>query len=141
MWQGAVGIVPADGLVSPAYIVARPLPGVDVRYFNYLFRTACPFGLPSTYVKSITVTVKGRLYSLDVADMYNAWGSRPLEYKGVIRYFGGTCLDSENCRFRGVFSDAAGSFGAEWYIIKGLAIRTVISSSSDIIQLFAKHID
>ncbi len=39
MWQGAVGVVPADGLVSPAYIVARPLGGVDVRYFNYLFRT------------------------------------------------------------------------------------------------------
>jgi type I restriction enzyme, S subunit len=40
MWQGAVGVVPADGLVSPAYIVARPFGDVDTRYFNYLFRTA-----------------------------------------------------------------------------------------------------
>src|SRR5271169_1748522 len=24
MWQGAVGVVPEDGLVSPAYVVARP---------------------------------------------------------------------------------------------------------------------
>lgn len=40
MWQGAVGVVPADGLVSPAYIVARPFEGVETRYFNYLFRTA-----------------------------------------------------------------------------------------------------
>ena len=39
MWQGAVGVVPVDGLVSPAYVVARPLPGTDSRFFNYLFRT------------------------------------------------------------------------------------------------------
>ena len=23
MWQGAVGVIPVDGLVSPAYVVAR----------------------------------------------------------------------------------------------------------------------
>ena len=40
MWQGAVGIAPADGLVSPAYVVAIPLDDVDVRYFNYLFHTS-----------------------------------------------------------------------------------------------------
>ncbi len=28
-----------DGLVSPAYVVARPYPGVDARYFAALFRT------------------------------------------------------------------------------------------------------
>ncbi len=39
MWQGAVGVVPEDGLVSPAYIVARPYPKVEPRYFSYLFRT------------------------------------------------------------------------------------------------------
>ena len=26
LWQGAVGVVPTDGLVSPAYVVARPYP-------------------------------------------------------------------------------------------------------------------
>ena len=40
MWQGAVGVAPVDGLVSPAYVVARPLDGVDVRYFSNLFRTS-----------------------------------------------------------------------------------------------------
>jgi restriction endonuclease S subunit len=40
MWQGAVGRVPVDGLVSPAYAVARPFDGVDTRFFAYLFRTA-----------------------------------------------------------------------------------------------------
>jgi type I restriction enzyme, S subunit len=38
MWQGAVGIAPVDGLVSPAYVVARPFPGVDPSYFVSLFR-------------------------------------------------------------------------------------------------------
>jgi len=40
MWQGAVGVAPVDGLVSPAYVVARPFKGIDVRYFVNLFRTS-----------------------------------------------------------------------------------------------------
>jgi type I restriction enzyme, S subunit len=39
MWQGAVGIAPADGLVSPAYVVAKPFAEVDAGYYAYLFRT------------------------------------------------------------------------------------------------------
>jgi type I restriction enzyme S subunit len=39
MWQGAVGVSPVDGLVSPAYVVARPYPQVDPRFFVALFRT------------------------------------------------------------------------------------------------------
>lgn len=39
MWQGAVGVAPEDGLVSPAYVVARPYPEAEPRYFSYLFRT------------------------------------------------------------------------------------------------------
>src|ERR1035441_8846327 len=39
MWQGAVGVSPVDGLVSPAYVVARPYPGVEPQFFVALFRT------------------------------------------------------------------------------------------------------
>jgi type I restriction enzyme S subunit len=39
MWQGAVGVAPIDGLVSPDYVVAKPLDGVNPRYFEHLFRT------------------------------------------------------------------------------------------------------
>ena len=39
MWQGAVGVVPCDGLVSPAYVVAKPVSDADSRYFAPLFRT------------------------------------------------------------------------------------------------------
>jgi type I restriction enzyme S subunit len=39
MWQGAVGDVPVDGLVSPTYVVARPIQPVNSRYYSYLLRT------------------------------------------------------------------------------------------------------
>jgi hypothetical protein len=73
--------------------------------------------------------------------MYDAWGSRPLEVKGVIRYFGGRCVDSQSCQFRGIFSDGAGSFVAEWIISGGLVLRTILSGSVDVIDLFIKDID
>jgi hypothetical protein len=99
------------------------------------------FGLPKTYVKSITVSFQGRSYSLDVSDMYNAWGSRPLEHEGKIRYFGGKCFNSKNCQFRGLFSDAAGTFVAEWRIVNELPIRTVLTDSDDVVNLFTRNID
>jgi hypothetical protein len=99
------------------------------------------FGLPSTYVKSITVSFQGRSYSLDVSDMYNAWGTRPLEYPGKIRYFGGKCFNTKNCQFRGLFSDAAGTFVAEWKIVNELPVRTVLTDSNDVVNLFQQNID
>lgn len=100
-----------------------------------------PFGLPTTFVKSISISYKNQSYLLDVSDMYNAWNGRPLEHKGIIRYFGGKCFDTKNCQFRGVFSDAAGSFVAEWQIVDGVSTRTVLSDSDDIVHLFMKNID
>jgi hypothetical protein len=99
------------------------------------------FGLPKTYVKSITISFQGRSYSLDVSDMYDAWGSRPLEYRGKIRYFGGKCFDLKNCQFRGIFSDAAGAFVAEWRVVNEMPIRTVLTGSDDVMNLFMRNID
>jgi hypothetical protein len=99
------------------------------------------FGLPSTFVKSIVVSSNGKKYLLDSSGMYNAWGGRPLKVKGVVRYFGGKCIDALNCRFRGLFSDAAGTYVAEWSIVGGVSTRTVLTDSDDIVGLFMKHID
>lgn len=99
------------------------------------------FGLPKTYVKSLTASFHGTSYSLDAAGMYNAWGCRPLEQPGSVRYFGGKCFDERNCQFRGLFSDAAGTFVAEWIIIDGYATRTILTSSGDVVDLFMKNID
>jgi type I restriction enzyme S subunit len=40
MWQGAVGLVPQDGLVSPDYVVAEPTGALLPEYAGLLFRTA-----------------------------------------------------------------------------------------------------
>lgn len=104
-----------------------------------------PFGvdanIPENYVKKITVVFQDRSYVLDATGMYNAWGGRPLEYPGIIRYFGGRCFDELNCHFRGVFSDAAGSFAAEWIVVEGFSFRTVLTGSRDVVSAFLKNID
>ncbi len=53
MWQGAVGIAPVDGVVSPAYVVARPFPEIDARFYAYLFRTAAYMREVDTYSRGI----------------------------------------------------------------------------------------
>ena len=39
MWQGAVGVVPKAGMVSPAYVVAKPRREAFSAYYELLFRT------------------------------------------------------------------------------------------------------
>ena len=40
MWQGVLGRASFDCLVSPAYVVLQPLPSVDSRFAEWLFRDA-----------------------------------------------------------------------------------------------------
>jgi type I restriction enzyme S subunit len=68
MWQGAVGVAPVDGLVSPAYVVVRPFPKVDCRYFSYLFRTASYMNEVDAYSRGI-VKDRNRLYWQDFKRM------------------------------------------------------------------------
>jgi len=68
MWQGAVGVAPVDGLVSPAYVVVRPFPDVDCRYFSYLFRTVSYMNEVDAYSRGI-VKDRNRLYWQDFKRM------------------------------------------------------------------------
>jgi type I restriction enzyme, S subunit len=61
MWQGAVGVVPAQGLVSPAYVVAQPLEGVNSSYYELLFRTDACKGEINRNSRGI-VSDRNRLY-------------------------------------------------------------------------------
>lgn len=61
MWQGAVGAAPVDGLISPAYVVARPLAEVNSRYYSYLFRTRAYMNEVNKFSRGI-VTDRNRLY-------------------------------------------------------------------------------
>ena len=38
-WQGAIGAVRTEGMVSSAYVTAKPMQKIDTRYFEYLLRT------------------------------------------------------------------------------------------------------
>src|SRR5437879_1201508 len=40
MWQGACGLAMADGIVSPAYVVLAPKPGIDSRFAYHWFKSA-----------------------------------------------------------------------------------------------------
>lgn len=61
MWQGAVGVAPVDGLISPAYVVARPRSGTDSRYFSLLFRTTAYMNEVNMFSHGI-VSDRNRLY-------------------------------------------------------------------------------
>jgi type I restriction enzyme S subunit len=39
MWQGAVGVSPSAGLVSPAYVVLNPREGVCAEFYDLIFHT------------------------------------------------------------------------------------------------------
>lgn len=64
MWQGAVGVAPVDGLVSPAYVVVKPFTETNSRYFSYLFRTASYMNEVDAYSRGI-VKDRNRLYWQD----------------------------------------------------------------------------
>ena len=68
MWQGAVGLTPVDGLVSPAYVVAKPLAGTEPRYFGALFRTRAYMAEVDKYSRGI-VKDRNRLYWEDFKQM------------------------------------------------------------------------
>ena len=68
MWQGAIGVAPVDGLVSPAYVVARPLEGTEPRYFSALFRTRGYMAEVDKYSRGI-VKDRNRLYWEDFKQM------------------------------------------------------------------------
>jgi type I restriction enzyme S subunit len=61
MWQGAVGIAPVDGLISPAYVVAKPFAETNSSYYSYLFRTADYKDEVNKYSRGI-VSDRNRLY-------------------------------------------------------------------------------
>ncbi len=39
MWQGACGLATVDGIVSPAYVVLAPKPGIDSRFAYHWFKS------------------------------------------------------------------------------------------------------
>ena len=91
MWQGAVGVPPVDGLVSPAYVVARPLKGTESRYFNTLFRTNMYMAEVDKYSHGI-VRDRNRLYWEDFKQIPTPYPP-PCEQISIIRFLNKTTDD------------------------------------------------
>ncbi len=81
MWQGAVGVAPVDGLVSPAYVVAQPFPDTEPRFFSYLFRTAAYMAEVDKYSHGI-VKDRNRLYWHEFKQMSSVF-PLPEEQKAI----------------------------------------------------------
>jgi type I restriction enzyme S subunit len=64
MWQGAFGRSRREGIVSPAYVVLRPLPSADSAYFEHAFRRGRSIYLFWAYSYGIT-NDRLRLYAND----------------------------------------------------------------------------
>ena len=91
MWQGAVGVIPVDGLVSPAYVVARLLKGTESQYFSTLFRTNVYMAEVDKYSHGI-VRDRNRLYWEDFKQMPTSYPP-PDEQGCIVRYLDKTTDD------------------------------------------------
>jgi type I restriction enzyme S subunit len=95
MWQGAVGPVPVDGLVSPAYVVVRPYPEAKSEYFSYLFRTAAYMQEVNKFSRGI-VADRNRLYWESFKQMPSIVPPRP-EQDRIVAYL--RAQDAQVARF------------------------------------------
>ena len=67
-WQGAIGVSPHRGIVSPAYVVEKPQPGVNPQYVHRLFR------LPAFQAEA-------QRWSYGIAS--DMWSLRPEHFKAI----------------------------------------------------------
>lgn len=67
-WQGGIGAVHTHGMVSPAYVVARPTDAMTADYFELLYRTAAFIKQMDANSKGIT-DFRKRLYWDDFRDL------------------------------------------------------------------------
>lgn len=68
MWQGAEGVAPESCLVSPAYVVLAPKPGVRAEFFAHLFKLPQSLRLLTAHSRGLTKD-RLRLYFDDFARM------------------------------------------------------------------------
>jgi type I restriction enzyme S subunit len=84
MWQGAAGIAPVDGLVSPAYVVAKPFPHVNPAYFASLFRTEDYLAEIDAFSRGI-VKDRNRLYWDQFKQITTPY-PMPTEQAAIVRF-------------------------------------------------------
>ena len=94
MWQGAVGVVPVDGLVSPAYVVARSFPKIHGVYYCAQFKMDLYLGEIDAVSRGI-VKDRNRLY-WDQFKQMRSLAPPPDEQAAIVRF-----LDHANRKIDG----------------------------------------
>jgi len=79
--------------------------------------------LPVTQLKRLTFTVNGSAIALDITGMYNPSGGNTLK-KDHFK----VKKEGSGYMVYGMFSDGAGSYTAQWKIVKNRSIRLKISN-------------
>ena len=88
MWQGAAGIAPVDGLVSPAYVVAKPFSHINPAYFASLFRTEDYLAEIDAFSRGI-VKDRNRLYWDQFKQIPTPYPT-PAEQAAIVRFLDGS---------------------------------------------------
>jgi hypothetical protein len=83
--------------------------------------------LPKTVVDKAIVQVGARTIPLDTTCMFNPWFRKPSNDQFEINLIEG------GFAVRGFFSDGAGSYVAEWRIIDGASVRTILTNDEAIL--------
>lgn len=96
--------------------------------------------LPACQVEVIELSVKNMKYKLESTGMFDAIMNKP-DSISLLDRISVQCspVDPVVCVIRGLFSDAAGTFAAEWNIDYGVAERSVLSNDEDILELFREQ--
>ncbi|MCB1091845.1 MAG: restriction endonuclease subunit S, partial [Verrucomicrobiae bacterium] len=84
MWQGVSGLAPYDGLVSPAYVVLKPLAGIDPLFASYLFNLPETIRLFHRYSQGLT-NDRLRLYYDQFAEIRIPIPTEVAEQKRIAR--------------------------------------------------------
>jgi hypothetical protein len=82
---------------------------------------------PKYQLSKAVLHIGHRTYQLQVDNMYNPWfGEIPFEKSFKLK------IDGSYIKIKGIFSDGAGSYGAEWTISGLSSIRTILSNDEQI---------
>jgi type I restriction enzyme, S subunit len=84
MWQGAVGVSPSDGLVSPAYVVLKPRKDTCPEFYDFIFHTEVYKQQVNRQSTGI-VSDRNRLYWDSFKQMPNLTPP-PTEQKEIVAY-------------------------------------------------------
>jgi hypothetical protein len=82
--------------------------------------------IPKSQLVRASLKAPDNIIELDVSCMYNPWFTK----KPDPRDFSAEKVEG-GYRIRGFFSDAAGSYNAEWLVIKDSSVRTRLETAAD----------